>query len=237
MSGPPRKAAPKPPTMAIAEPVLCKARVSHPYQADSDKELTLIEGETIEVLQQDGDWWRGKGTSGMGWFPKDYVEEATSGMMMGGFGPDGGNLMGVKPPAKTTAQERLKQLSDQVVGGLKQLYKDHIKPVEALYKFGEFHSPMLEDSDFDAPPMVLMLGQYSVGKTSFIRYLLERDFPGQRIGPEPTTDRFVAVMNGKAEKVTPGNAAAMDSSRPFRALNRFGSGFLSKFEVLYILFK
>ena len=231
MSGPPRKAAPKPPTMAIAEPVLCQARVSHPYQADSDKELTLLEGETIEVLQQDGDWWRGKGTSGMGWFPKDYVEEATSGMMMGGFGPDGGNLMGVKPPAKTTAQERLKQLSDQVVGGLKQLYKDHIKPVEALYKFGEFHSPMLEDSDFDAPPMVLMLGQYSVGKTSFIRYLLERDFPGQRIGPEPTTDRFVAVMNGKAEKVTPGNAAAMDSSRPFRALNRFGSGFLSKFEV------
>ena len=28
---------------------------------------------------------------------------------------------------------------------------------------------------------------------------MERDFPGQRIGPEPTTDRFVAVMNGKAE--------------------------------------
>ena len=63
MSGPPRKAAPKPPTMATAEPVLCQARVSHPYQADSDKELTLLEGETIEVLQQDGDWWRGKGTS------------------------------------------------------------------------------------------------------------------------------------------------------------------------------
>ena len=88
--------------MATAEPVLCQARVSHPYQADSDKELTLIEGETIEVLQQDGDWWRGKGTSGMGWFPKDYVEEATSGMMMGDFSPDGGNLMGAKPPPKTT---------------------------------------------------------------------------------------------------------------------------------------
>ena len=34
------------------------------------------------------------------------------------------------------------------------------------------------------------MGQYSVGKTSFIRYVLGRDFPGQRIGPEPTTDRF-----------------------------------------------
>jgi len=40
----------------------------------------------------------------------------------------------------------------------------------------------------------MLIGQYSVGKTTFIRYLLGRDFPGQRIGPEPTTDRFVVVL-------------------------------------------
>jgi EH domain-containing protein 1 len=34
-----------------------------------------------------------------------------------------------------------------------------------------------------------------VGKTSFIRYLLGRDFPGQRIGPEPTTDRFTGMSS------------------------------------------
>jgi hypothetical protein len=39
------------------------------------------------------------------------------------------------------------------------------------------------------------LGQYSVGKTSFIRSLVKQDFPGQRIGPEPTTDRFTAIMH------------------------------------------
>ena len=33
------------------------------------------------------------------------------------------------------------------------------------------------------------LGQYSVGKTSFIRDIIGREFPGARIGPEPTTDR------------------------------------------------
>lgn len=38
------------------------------------------------------------------------------------------------------------------------------------------------------------MGQYSVGKTSFIRYLLGRDFPGQRVGPEPTTDRFTGTF-------------------------------------------
>lgn len=46
----------------------------------------------------------------------------------------------------------------------------------------QFHSPLLRASDFEAKPMVLLLGQYSVGKTSFIRYLLGRDFPGIRIG-------------------------------------------------------
>ena len=48
-------------------------------------------------------------------------------------------------------------------------------------------------SFFSAKPQVLLVGQYSVGKTSFIRYLLGRDFPGQRIGPEPTTDRFTGT--------------------------------------------
>jgi hypothetical protein len=41
----------------------------------------------------------------------------------------------------------------------------------------------------DAKQMVMLVGQYSTGKTTFIRYLLEQDFPGIRIGPEPTTDR------------------------------------------------
>ena len=31
------------------------------------------------------------------------------------------------------------------------------------------------------------------GKTTFIKYLLGRDYPGTHIGPEPTTDRFVVV--------------------------------------------
>ncbi len=80
-------------------------------------------------------------------------------------------------------------LYPKVVAGLKKIYKEKIQPLEMKYKFDEFHSPILRDSDFDAKPQVLLLGQYSTGKTSFIEYMLERPFPGQRIGPEPTTDR------------------------------------------------
>ena len=36
---------------------------------------------------------------------------------------------------------------------------------------------------------MLLLGQYSTGKTTFIKHLLGRDYPGIHIGPEPTTGK------------------------------------------------
>jgi EH domain-containing protein 1 len=76
-----------------------------------------------------------------------------------------------------------------ILDDLKRLYKSKILPLEQAFKFDEFHSPCLTDTDFDAKPMVLLIGQYSTGKTTFIKYLLERDFPGAHIGPEPTTGK------------------------------------------------
>ena len=49
-----------------------------------------------------------------------------------------------------------------------------LKPVEQTYLFHEFFHPLLRDSDFDAAPILLLCGQYSTGKTSFIKYLLQR---------------------------------------------------------------
>lgn len=118
-----------------------------------------------------------------------------------------------------------------VMDKLKHLYFTNIKPLEEQFSFGEFYSPSMKSSDFDAKPMVLLLGQYSVGKTSFIRYLLGRDFPGARIGPEPTTDRFNAVMLGNEDRIVPGNALAVDPSMPFSSLTKFGTEFLNKFQA------
>ena len=63
---------------------------------------------------------------------------------------------------------------DDVKGGLKAVYKEHLLPLENEYKFHEFHSPMLEDPDFDGKPLVMLMGQYSTGKTTFIRYQIIR---------------------------------------------------------------
>jgi len=119
---------------------------------------------------------------------------------------------------------------DNVIDGLKKVYKSKLLPLEQAYKFHDFHSPQLDDSDFESKPMVLLVGQYSTGKTTFIRYLLESDFPGIRIGPEPTTDSFIAVMHAEHENVVPGNALVVDPKKNFKPLSKFGNAFLNRFQ-------
>lgn len=114
---------------------------------------------------------------------------------------------------------------------LKTLYATKLRPLEEKSLYHELREPALSGAWFDARPMVLLLGQYSVGKTSFIRYLLGRNFPNQHVGPEPTTDRFVAVMYGDREKVTPGNALTSQPDTPFHSLRHYGTGYLDKLEA------
>ena len=145
------------------------------------------------------------------------------------------------PPPQTRSEpvlnpQDLTQVDkDLIFEGLKNLYKKKVLPLEIASKYSHFSSPPMGPSDFDAKPMVLILGQYSVGKTSFIRSLLKQDFPGQRIGPEPTTDRFTAIMHTSEGqhangRTSPGHALVMQGDKPFRGLASFGSNFLSKFE-------
>ena len=119
-----------------------------------------------------------------------------------------------------------------ILDSLRELYSEKLRPLEEKGRYNQMREPALGDAWFDSKPMVLLIGQYSVGKTSFIRYLLGRDFPGAafRIGPEPTTERFVAVMYGDQDKTTPGNALASQPDTPFHSLKTFGTNFLDRFE-------
>lgn len=56
-----------------------------------------------------------------------------------------------------------------VIEGLQSLYTKKLLPLEETYLFHDFHSPALEEADFQSKPMVLLVGQYSTGKTTFIR--------------------------------------------------------------------
>ncbi|KAI3764246.1 hypothetical protein L2E82_14252 [Cichorium intybus] len=117
-----------------------------------------------------------------------------------------------------------------IIDGLKILYNEKLKPLEVAYHYNDFAAPLLTNTDFDAKPMVMLLGQYSTGKTTFIKHLLKCNYPGAHIGPEPTTDRFIVVMGGHHEVTIPGNTIAVHADMPFTALATFGGAFLSKFE-------
>nr|XP_043612374.1 EH domain-containing protein 1-like [Erigeron canadensis] len=132
-------------------------------------------------------------------------------------------------PKKASSQASLGKVTS-IVDGLKRLYNDKLKPLEVAYRFNDFASPLLTNSDFDAKPMVMLLGQYSTGKTTFIKHLLKCNYPGAHIGPEPTTDRFIVVMGGPDERSVPGNTIAVQADMPFNTLSTFGGTFLSKFE-------
>jgi len=132
----------------------------------------------------------------------------------------------VPPPYSASDDEK----KEWVLRELAKIYTTVFKPIEEATKFDVFYSSLLNEAEFRTPPMVLLIGPYSVGKTTFIHYLLGRGFPGERVGPEPTTDRFVAVMYGEDERTIPGNALTVAPNSPFRALQREGNHFLARFE-------
>jgi len=117
---------------------------------------------------------------------------------------------------------------------LNHFYKDKLLPVEQDTGFHRFLSPELPPAFFSSRPIILTLGQYSTGKTTFIRHLIESDYPGQQIGPEPTTDRFITVCHGPAVQKIPGNALVYDENFPFTPLSKFGNGFLNRLECARI---
>ena len=53
---------------------------------------------------------------------------------------------------------------DSIIGGVKAIYREKIRPLEEQYMIKDFHYPLLSDDDFEAKPMVLLVGSYSTGK-------------------------------------------------------------------------
>lgn len=126
---------------------------------------------------------------------------------------------------------------------IKQIYDKVLLPLERRFAFEAFDYPNsapLNEADFFETPMLLLIGQYSTGKTSFVKFLTDSCYPGMNIGPEPTTDSFVAVMGDgcssnlrnaacRGQRVIPGNALCSDPRFPFGGLTQFGNSFLRRF--------
>ncbi len=77
-------------------------------------------------------------------------------------------------------------------------------------------------------PLVLVIGNYSSGKSTFINELLGTQI--QRTGQAPTDDSFTILTSpgeGEAEGEVPGATLVTDDRLPFAPLRRFGESLLS----------
>ncbi|MHC5068383.1 MAG: dynamin family protein, partial [Planctomycetota bacterium] len=72
------------------------------------------------------------------------------------------------------------------------------------------------------PPLVLILGNHSSGKSSLINHLLGSQV--QRTGVAPTDDCFTVLMHGDHERSLDGSSLTTNPDLPFNELTRFGPG-------------
>jgi len=164
-------------------------------------------------------------------FFKEYVPYVAAGIGILALGGVMAGLVNLALSSRSKNDEPL--LTEGCVtvrDALQKVYFGKVRPIEEELDFGSFYSPSLTAGDFNAKPSVLLLGQYSTGKTTFIKHLLKRDYPGMLIGPEPTTDKFVVIGHGEKDSRIPGNTLVITSSKPYQALATYGDGFLSRLE-------
>uniref|UniRef100_A0A7R9UDJ9 Dynamin-type G domain-containing protein n=1 Tax=Pinguiococcus pyrenoidosus TaxID=172671 RepID=A0A7R9UDJ9_9STRA len=134
--------------------------------------------------------------------------------------------------SKRLSEKERQKRKRTVLKGLQQSYAA-LQPLEKHTNFRSFFTAPMTDQELAAKPHILVVGQYSTGKTTFINQLVGADYEGCHIGPEPTSDRFIAVCHGDERRLVHGNNASVNPGLPYQGLTTFGQNFLSKFSAAY----
>jgi GTP-binding protein EngB required for normal cell division len=135
-------------------------------------------------------------------------------------------------------------MAQQPLDLLRRTYTSKIQPLEQKTGFAELCKSRGSfqynlSSESSERPLVLVLGQYSTGKTTLLNYILGRPYPGQVVSAEPTTDSFVLIQKGIGG-IVPGQILASTSQcskdrEPFAELAQFaGEAFLNRFRAVSV---
>ena len=106
---------------------------------------------------------------------------------------------------------------NEAIDSIIEVRRQHIRPVADNQRMELTPEPALK-----TPPLVLLLGNHSSGKSSMINHLLDQDI--QRTGVAPTDDGFTILLHGDEPKMLDGNAVTTNPDLPFTELQRFGPG-------------
>lgn len=104
---------------------------------------------------------------------------------------------------------------------LQSIRDEDVKPYDKAFHF-------IPDVTYTAP-MVMLLGNHSAGKSSFINYLTGREI--QETGVAPTDDGFTVIRRGAFDMDDDGPTAVSSPHYQFEALMPFGPRFVNRFRI------
>jgi energy-coupling factor transporter ATP-binding protein EcfA2 len=119
----------------------------------------------------------------------------------------------------------MQQLLDEVALAVKRIYRDAVDPLAGPFAFER----RPDEGEIAGAPTVLLLGNHSSGKSTFVNHLLGA--PIQKTGLAPTDDGFTVLSFGGAEEERDGQAVVSTPTLPYGGLKSFGPQFLSHFKV------
>lgn len=114
---------------------------------------------------------------------------------------------------------------DEIASKLRQLYKDVIDPVADNLAFEHRAS----DGEIAAGPTVLVVGNHSSGKSTFINHLIGE--PIQKTGMAPTDDCFTILSYDERREERDGHSIVGNPELAFGDLKQFGPDFLNHFRM------
>jgi hypothetical protein len=110
----------------------------------------------------------------------------------------------------------VRQFLDRLAKAVQGFYNDAIDPVAERFAFAQRQNT----GEITGPPLVLMLGNHSSGKSSFINYLLGEEV--QKTGLAPTDDGFTIITWGETRDDRDGPGLVNNPELPYTGLRHFG---------------
>jgi len=104
---------------------------------------------------------------------------------------------------------------------------DELEPIAGRFEFEAVPPP----AETRGAPLVLILGNHSAGKSTFVNHLLGADI--QKTGLAPIDDGFTILAHGASPDEKDGRFVVANADLPFRGLESFGDRFFAHLRLKY----